>query len=176
MVWQKDARGVLYKSHPGQDLSPASSLEIQAIKPLYLRLKFNGVSGTNTYQVGYTNDAATGYTSHGERTVSLDGKGDLFTLKQVIGAPDNPTELRLEINKSPLPLAVIGPGRSFERIVGYAADLKYPPETRSFANQRESSPPLTLSGVRYKIVAITPTNVVVSAPNDKHTTIPLNVR
>jgi hypothetical protein len=61
---------------------------------------------------------------------------------------------------------------------GYAADLRFKGEpARAFDNQRVGS--LLLFGpnnqYRYKIVAITPTGVIVSAEsNKKNTSIPFN--
>ena len=119
-----------------------------AIRPLYLILTFNQVSGTNSYQIGFTNGAARGARNHGERLVTDNEKGDFYTLKKVVGPPDNPTELDLEMNDTLEP-AVITLATPFKRIESYAADLKYPPDSRTYNDQRTNMN-LTLSGMRYK--------------------------
>ena len=65
------------------------------------------------------------------------------------------------------------PDKPFKRVEGYAADLKYPlGENKVWLNQRVGSKPLFFANGYYNIVAISESNVVVSAKsNDKKTTI-----
>ena len=62
----------------------------------------------------------------------------------------------------------------FKRPDGYTADIRYDPERRNWSNQRVGSA-LRFNNEDYKIVAINPNEVVLSAKsNDKHWTIKSN--
>ena len=173
MAWQREPGGKLVKLRPGKELFGPSALEIVRITPLYLKLTYNGTSGSG-YLVGFSNEAAgRGVPRSGERLVSPDDKKkDIFTLKNVVtGASNAATGLVLEMNDESHDSVTIGPGQPYLRVEGYKADLKYPPDNNRQFNNQIKGASLPLSGVVYKIVAITTNSVIVSAPNDKKTAI-----
>ena len=100
----------------------------------------------------------------------LNTKNDYFTLREVKGPPENPTGFLLELGDTGEKVSV-APGKPYKRVDGYAADLKYAPENKTWRNQRMGQT-LTFAGDQYNIVAITQSNVVLSAKaNDKKTTL-----
>ena len=71
--------------------------------------------------------------------------------------------------------AVVTREPTYKRIDGYTADLKYPPENKTWTGRRVGSPQLTFNGEEYNIVAITQNEVVLSAKsNQKKWTITFN--
>jgi len=147
-------------------------MEILSITPLSLRLGFNSVSSSGGYFIGFTNEAAVkAMPRTGERRAAKGEKNDLFTLRDVTGPPEKPTDLELELIDGGATVH-LAPGKAFERVEDYEADLKYPPEpARNFRKKRRGDT-LNLNGDDYKIVVITASNVVVSAKqNNKKTTI-----
>jgi hypothetical protein len=107
----------------------------------------------------------------------LNVKEDLFTLRQVEGATNEPTKIVLEMTDTgekaimTNSAAADQPGKlSCKRVEAYKADLKYAPEVKSWTAKRVGQS-IALNGEDYKIVAITKSEVVLSAPNQKKWTI-----
>jgi hypothetical protein len=64
--------------------------------------------------------------------------------------------------------------KPFKRVDGYMADLKYPPETKTWLKRRVGDK-LVFAGEEYNIVAINENEVVMSAPSGKKTTVRMSV-
>ena len=171
VAWMKGSDNRPVKVMAGLPTGP-EALEITAIKPLRLWLAFDSVSGSS-YLVGFTNQAAAlarGRT--GEKAVSLgnNNKSDLFSLSEVRGDGDK-LELVLTLNDNGQQV-VIGPNKSYSRIQGYSADLKYTAGNTKIWRDQKVQSPLVFGDGTYNIVAITETNVTVeSKQNAKKTTI-----
>lgn len=154
-----------------------SSVTVTNIIPLHLKIEFKGArdSGENArYDFVVTREFATSAAAQKPtpRVVSVGGKTDVFLLKDVVGAPDNPTELVLELLDSKKTVSVTK-DHVFSEVVGYAADLRYDIENKLFPKQRQGAK-LTLSGNSYNIVVIGPDSVILEdAQTKKRTTIPL---
>ncbi|MDB6108645.1 MAG: hypothetical protein JWR69_395, partial [Pedosphaera sp.] len=149
VLWLKSADGRPVKASSGPQLGP-EKMEITAIKPLYLQLSFNSVSG-NSYLIGVENEAAASASKRkGEKLASKDNKNDLFTLREVRGPAEKPTELVLELNETSETIT-IAPGKPFRRVDGYSADLRYPPENKPWRDVR-SGAALNFAGGQYNIV------------------------
>jgi len=165
--WQKRADGGLIKmSETG-----ANAMEVQEIRPLWLRLSFDEVTGTSQevqYQLLYLNEA-----QHAgrptPRIAALKQKNNMFVIDEVVGEPSNPTALKVTIAGDKEPVT-IGPGKPYERIVGYTADLRYPPDDKLYKNQKVKDE-FTIAGETYNIVAITQNEVVLSAKSNKKQTV-----
>ena len=173
VLWQKRADGALIKIQTGNEVGPGA-IEIMAIKPLYLKLTYNSLSASGSgYQIAIDREGSGKHTS---TIVSKENnKSDLLNLQQVAGPPEKPTELVLEWKETGETIH-LAPDKPFRQVEDYAADLKYPPEpNKVWANRRTNSPPLFFNNAQYKIVAITASNVVLSAQsNNKKTTITFN--
>jgi hypothetical protein len=174
VLWQKLADGRLLKVQTGNETG-AGALEITDIKPLYLQVTFDS-QNANGYFIFIERQAAADSTrrSKHEAFVVKDEKKDLFTLREVKGPPEKPTELVLEMNETG-DMISIGPDKPYKRVEGYQADLKYGLEANKIWKNQRVGATLNFAGGQYIIVAITENNVVLSAKsNDKKTTITFN--
>jgi hypothetical protein len=98
-------------------------------------------------------------------------RNDMFELLNVQGPPEDPTGLVLKLKDDFEPI-LITKDKPYSRVVGYAADLIYPPGKQQINNKRagdqvrlEDDPEV------YKIVAITRNEVVISADSTKKRTV-----
>jgi hypothetical protein len=166
------ADGRLVKVVSGNELG-AGALEVTATKPLFLKLRYKDTNAIG-YVVTVEDEAApAGKRSPHDTIVGKESKGD-YRLIDIKGPPEKPTLLTLEMKETGENISLV-PDQPFKRVDGYTADLKYPPEPGWIKNGQRVDANLSFGGQLYKIVAITQSNVVVSAKsNDKHTTITLN--
>jgi hypothetical protein len=167
--WQKRPDGGVIKvSEAG-----ANALEVAEIRPLKLSLAFDEVAGTPAdvkYQLSYLNEAQRGGRAT-PRVAGVKDRNNMFMIDEVIGETNNPTALKVIIvgvgDKEPV---TIEPGKPYERIVGYTADLRYPPEDKLFKDLKVKAE-FTIGGETYNIVAITENEVVLSAKSNKKQTV-----
>jgi hypothetical protein len=172
VLWQKTPDGRLVKIQTGTEM--VEGVEPIAIRPLYLKLSFDSISGKG-FLFGVERQAATRPADRSKRqtlATKENPKNDYFTLRDVKGTPENPTGFALELSDTGEMISVV-PGQAYQRVDGYEADLKYGTE-KTWLRQRVNSV-ISFSAGQYKIVAITQSNVVLSAnSNDKKTTINFN--
>lgn len=167
---------------------------VTKITPLHLIITLDSVAPSDSgvrYTIGVEREAAATAALRRKRAflgapnVKSDGG---FTIVDVRGAPDNP-ELVLELADTG-ERAVITREQPFRRVDGYMADLRYPPDNRSWLNQRVSAggagmaavgaggggtPAITIEGESYIVVAINKDEVVLSArSNNKKTSLLIN--
>ncbi len=174
VLWQKTADGRLVKIQTGNEVG-INAIEILAIKPLYLRLTYSSPSESG-YQIAVEREAATRDSQRHTSTIvsKENNRSELLDLKEVVGPPDKPTELVLELKDSD-ELIHLTPDKPYQEAQDYTVDLRYALENRTWRSQRTNSPPLVIGGAQYKIVAITESNVVFSAQsNNKKTTKTFN--
>jgi hypothetical protein len=172
MPWKRAADGHLIKDD-SKNIGPGA-LTITKLTPLYLILTLDSVSVSDTgtrYFIGVTREAASTPSQRGKHQVycSLNVKNEVFTLRKIEGPPENPTRLFVELNDTG-ETAVVSKEQPFRRIDGYMADFKYDPEKKVWPSRRVGST-LTFDGEDYKVVAITGTEAIISAPNQKKWTI-----
>lgn len=154
-----------------------SSLVVSNIVPLNLRIEYRGSRSTGDNQrfdFLVTREAATNSSLRGPLplTVALGGKNDVFTVKDVKGPLENPTGVVLDLVESRKTVTV-NKDQPYVEIAGYAADLRYEAETKSFLRQRAGQK-LTFGGSTYNIIAINPSDVTLEdSKTKKRTTIPL---
>jgi hypothetical protein len=185
--WQKSADGRIFKNPVGTDIQ---KLEITKITPLYLIIAFESASVSDSgarYVITIEQQAAAKANMRGKHAFYV-SKGDKkeygenkesFTLRDVQGPADNPTELILDLGDADKPVSIsISKDKPFKRAEAYTADLKFPPENKTFLNRRVGDPiysKILVAGEEYNIVAITENEVVLSAKsNQKKWTIKYN--
>jgi hypothetical protein len=173
VIWKKQPDGRLLKEVTGNE-EGAAALETTNIRPLYLEIKYDGPSGLGYTLVVNRQGAAREDLRHKSTFISKENKTDLLSLLEVKGTPEKPTELIFKWNEAgdmKDETISISPDKPFRKIESYSADLKYPPENRTWTDRRVGAR-LNFANSSYKIVAISPTNVVVLAEsNNKKTTI-----
>jgi len=86
-----------------------------------------------------------------------------------VGMPEEPKELEVLLPGDKSAIAV-SREKSFERVLGYSADLRHNVEKREWKNQKVGDE-VNFGGETYKIVAITQNEVVLSAKSNKKQTV-----
>ncbi|HOW68812.1 MAG TPA: hypothetical protein P5186_25160 [Candidatus Paceibacterota bacterium] len=174
--WKRRPNGMIEKILSRTQEGP-HALQILRITPLHFILSFDSVVGSAAnlrYQFGITREAETNaslrrkiaaYAVVGEKT-------DYFTLKDLKGAPESPTELRLELTNG---VSVnVSKESPFRRVDGHAVDLRYPPEDKVYTDRRKGDT-LILAGETNNIVAIFEDKVVLSAHSTGERTTVTNI-
>jgi hypothetical protein len=176
--WQKAADGHLIKLEE-RNIGP-KAVQIVKITPLYSILTFDSVmtaaDGSSKYVVGVQKEASSVVSQRNKKQsyCKPGDKTDTFTLAEVKGKPDDPSQLDLVLNDTGDRVS-ISKDKPFRRVDGYMADLKYVPENKTWAARRNGAP-LSFNNEEYNIVAITQNEVVLSAKsNQKKWTVTSNV-
>jgi hypothetical protein len=146
---------------------------VTKITPLNLVVEYKGqreASETPRYQFQVTREAATNTALQHPtmRICAVGTKNEIFALKDVRGAKEDPTEFLLEL----LDLKTnvwVAKDQPLSLVAGYSADLRCDPEGKSFPKQRPGAR-LTLAGAAYKIVAIGPATVTLEDGETKKRT------
>jgi hypothetical protein len=146
------------------------ALVVTKIHPLYFELTFERPTGTG-YYIGVKRLSAkrpSVYAKLNEKKTPT----DLFSIKEVKGAPEDPDELVLELADNQQ-LVSISKGKPFQRVEGFEVDFQYDPDNLKFLKKRVNDF-INFGGESYKIIAITENDVRVQAiSTEKRTTIPL---
>jgi hypothetical protein len=169
--WLRAANGTIFPSPTGEEIK---KLEITKIAPLYMVVALDSVSVSDSgprYVISVEQQGALKRSQQAKRAfyTSPGEKKELFTLREVKGAADNPTALMIELAESG-DLVSISKDKPYKHVDGYMADLRYGPENRTFPNRRVGST-LSFAGTEYIIVAISQNEVVMSASNGKKYTV-----
>ncbi|MEY4387637.1 MAG: hypothetical protein RLY20_2920 [Verrucomicrobiota bacterium] len=175
VLWQKTPDGSrIIKVTTGKEVGP-DAVVILKTSPLYTTYALDSVmtnaDGSFRYVIGVERQAADKPTDRGKRSMAVakDTKAPLFSLDKVIEGQAGP-ELTLELADPAGEKVTLSKLTPYRRVDGYLAELKYPPENRTWPPRRKGDK-LTFAGDTYNIVAITETEVVLSAPNGKMTTV-----
>ncbi|MDD5139321.1 MAG: hypothetical protein PHY43_03555 [Verrucomicrobiales bacterium] len=175
MDWKKGIDGNPIKIKTGNETGAGAAV-VTKITPLYLVVTLDQVTTNELgarYVIGIERQAAAtpALRQKQKRFASMDDrKKDAFTLVEVKGAPENPSELILKLADSG-EMVSVSKQKPFKRADAYAADLKYDLDKKTFIGRRENSS-ISFGGEDYIVVAIDPDEVILSAQsNQKHTTL-----
>jgi hypothetical protein len=176
--WYKKPDGSVIKVSTGAEIG-IGALQCVSIRPLKRIVAFENASGTGEkarYTISVLKQGAIAKADQGKKMnyVSLNDKNKFFLLKEVRG--DVPLEATLvltwledESNDELL----VSKAMPNEKVTDYQVDLVYPPDNLDFKNKRLNDS-ITIAGDNYNIIAITETQVVMSAErNQKRTIVPL---
>jgi len=144
---------------------------VSQITNLSFIIDLERVVNPGQYYFGITKEAAERLAERKkkQRFATLHSKNEFFTLQEIKGPPEDPTELDLELADGTK--VTVTKDKPYSQVEGYEAELKYTVDGKTFPNLRVNSP-LRFQGEDYIVVAITPTEVVVSArSNDKKYTV-----
>lgn len=164
--WSRRADGGWVKQVKGTE-GTVDELEILRIAPLQFMIYLDKYTGTG-YTMTVTNEAVSRRGISQYYTLN-DTNKPVLILRGFKGAPENPAELLVELKENGEQVT-LSKDRPFIRTNTYEADLRWKVENKPFNRQRVNSI-LRLGTEEYKIVAINPGEVVVSAPNDKKYTV-----
>ena len=171
--WKRTPDGNMFKEVEGS-YGP-TAVQVTKITPLYTTLSFDTVSTTESgsrYMIGVTREAAEAARDRRKRpyVAEVGVKNEIFTLREVKGPPDNPSELVIEMADTGEVVSVTRE-KPFQRVDGHMADLRYEPEKRNWPARRVGMM-IPIAGEAYNIVAINENEVVLSAKqNNKKTVI-----
>ncbi|HEV2208060.1 MAG TPA: hypothetical protein VG167_04750 [Verrucomicrobiae bacterium] len=164
-AWQKTADNRLI---PRENVGPAA-LTVTNIQPLWFRLSLESVEaveGGYKYVIGIENQADPIPAHRYKKTTycKLNEKTDMFTITEVHGKPEDPSELVLMLKDSG-DKVVVKKDKPYERVDGYSADLAYPLENKTWPTRRVGAL-LPFNGEEYNVVAINKTEVVLAAKSN----------
>ena len=176
--WRVTRQGTTLKVELGNEIG-AGAIVLSETRPLYLKIEYRGTTGPaqNTrYRFAVTREAAETKKKRLRMTTTaqLNDKDtrDMFTMIKIVGAPADPTAFELQLADNAGNVTV-EKGKLFQRIDGYTATLKYPPDNKTYANKRVRDK-LFFADDGHNIVAIGKREVVLStASTSKRTTIRL---
>lgn len=169
MPWQKSPEGRLIPLD--ETLFGPRAVTITKLTPLYLKLSLNSVQMFDSgprYLIGIEREAAPTprERTRKETAASAGSQNETFTVKEVQGPVENPTNIVLELSDGTV--ANLSKDQPFSRVEGYMADLKYDTanERKNWRNQRVGST-INFNGEDYNIVAINENEVVISAKSNQ---------
>jgi hypothetical protein len=175
--WQKAADGHLIKVED-RNIGP-KAIVITKITPLYLTLTFDNITldanNQPKYVIGVQKEAdpIASHRTKKQTYARVGDKNDTFVLSEIKGKPEDPSQLILTLNDTS-ETAVLTKEKPFRRVDAYMADIKYPPENKTWTARRVGAP-LPFNNEDYNIVAITQNEAVLSAKsNQKKWTVTYN--
>lgn len=174
--WKRSASGQLFRVLTGDEVGVRAIL-VDSITPLYLIITLDSVLASDSgvrYAIGVEKQAETSRNARRKRQTytSVGEKNDTFLLREVKGPAEEPTALELELSDTG-ERVTISPDKPFKRVDGYMTSLTYPPDNRTY-NEERVGDNIVIEREPYNIVAITKDEVVLSARSGKKTTLELN--
>ena len=171
--WKQTSKGDLFKEITGTE-SGIDVLEITRHDALNFSIHFERVAGSG-YWINITNEVVAGYGRRLAQFATLNATNlKAFILREVKGAPEDPSELVLELKETGERVS-ISKDKPFVRAEAYEVDLRYPVENKNFMKQRVGAM-LRLGSDEYRIVAINQNEIVFLGDNDKKHSKPVKVR
>ena len=167
--WQSGTNGTTGVASPGPE-----GLVITKLTPLYLKLTLDDVIVTDSgprYKIGVENEAALSPRERGKRQkyCRVGDKNEAFAVREIKAPPDNPTNATMVLELNEIAQRVeVDKDHPYRRIAGYAADLKFEPEHKTWPARRVGGV-LSFGGDDYEIMAITRTAVVLRQKSNNKT-------
>lgn len=165
--WQRSADGKIFKNPVGTDLE---KLVITGITPLTKTIKLESANSSDLgmrYVIVVDDEGAEKSSDRHHAyymSVGKTEKEDPFTLVKAEGPADNPI-VQLQFKESGDTISV-SKQKPYQQVDGHMADMKYPPENRTYNNRRVGDQ-IVVAGELYNIVAITENEVVLSAKSNQ---------
>jgi hypothetical protein len=164
--WQKAPDGKLIKLERGNEVGPEAAV-VTNTTPLYLILSFDSVGPSTSgapsgYLIGIEKQASPAVEKRRKKQTFAklnEKKEDTFTLREIKGPPENPTELVVELSDTGDRVS-LSKEKPYKRVDGYLASLRYDREKKNFPARRVGDR-VIINSERYNIVAISENEVVV---------------
>ena len=171
--WNRAPDGRLIRLLTGNEVG-VEAVVVDSISPLYLVITLDSVLTTDSgsrYAIGVEKQAESSKRARGKRQsyVALGEKNENFLLRDVKGPPAQPTAIELELSDTG-ERVTLSEAKPFNRVDGYMADLSYPPDSRTWPGKRVGDT-IQIERENYNIVAITKSEVVLSAKSGKKTSL-----
>lgn len=162
ITWKQRPDGEIIKIATGNEEGPGA-LKIAKITPLSLIIAHSrSTPSSATFVITRESALNPAERRPQQRYVSpTSPRNEFFTL--IDARPqENPTQWTLELNIGERQQAVVTQQQPFSRIEGYAVDLRYEPENRTFNDVRKDMQ-INLGSEAYKVVAISKNEVKLAA-------------
>ncbi|HZM03853.1 MAG TPA: hypothetical protein VFC44_12645 [Candidatus Saccharimonadales bacterium] len=164
VTWKRKSNGNLLKIlKTGPD-----ALAITNITPLYTVIAYDHPSGNGAVYIlslqQHSGKRFTEFAKKNEKT-----KSGLYIIRGIKGAPEDPTDLQLEIPETQETVWV-NTNTPYKRVDGYTVDMKYEPQSLTLLKKRVNDT-IALDNEEYKIVEITNNLARVESNKTKVTTI-----
>jgi hypothetical protein len=176
--WYKKPDGTIIKASTGAEIG-IGALQAVSIRPLKRIITLESASGTGEkarFAIGVIKQGATNRVDQGKKTqyASVNDKNKFFLLKEVRGeVPIEATLVLVWVEDETNDELLVSKAMPNEKVTDYVVDMAYPPDNLEFKNKRVGDS-ITIAGENYIIIAITETQVVMSAErNQKRTIVPL---
>lgn len=173
VLWRRKADGSLWKITSLNEIGAGAVRILKTNSPLYFMLSYEGVNPPN-YQVGVTQETNKNVNLRGKvpKYARVGEKTEFFKILKVVGQPESPEGLVLEVNEVKDPVT-ISREIPYKAVAGYTADLAYSPQNLTW-RERRTGDALVFEGETNNIVDISADEVVLSASSGKRTTIKYN--
>jgi hypothetical protein len=155
VTWKRKANGELMKVlKTGSD-----ALVVTNIVPLYTIITYDRPTDSPVYVLSWQQHADTrlpishGTPEHMHKDQKM--KPDLFVVRGIKGAENDPSEINLEITATGETNVWVSTNAPYKRVDSHLADLKYDPDPQLSLNKKRVNDVFTLDNVPYKIVEIT---------------------
>jgi hypothetical protein len=170
--WVQKPNGELLKVKLGTEVG-ISALEVTAINPLQMIINYEAVLGQGAeakYQITVIKE--TEKSPKNSRAFTIGIPNNLGVLKEIKGPPEAPTEL-VFIPAGENEPVVFSKDKPFSKVIGYAADIRYPVGNWMRKNIRKGDV-IPIGNDQYIVFAIDEEKVIFSnKANKTRTTIPL---
>ncbi|HAV62938.1 MAG TPA: hypothetical protein DCY13_11305 [Verrucomicrobiales bacterium] len=174
VLWIRTPDGNLEKIDSTDGFGP-TRVEIESVVPLNFIVEYEKATGTG-YNFQVTREDAERAVDRRRRVYyasQRSTRNDVFTLAEVRGPEEDPLAFELVLNDSGERI-VVSRSKPYHVTNGYAADLSYPLEKKTWKDVRLKQP-LIFAGDTNIVVDINPSEVLLRAvSNEKTTTIPYN--
>lgn len=149
--WQKTVDGRLIPLRTGREVGP-DRVEVTKITPLYMIISYESYNSAGSNYLIKVERETERSNRRISRYVGVGGKTENFILREVKGPPAKPTELVLELTENGQQVS-IAPDKPYRRVEGYAADLKYELEHRTWNDLRKDAR-LSFAGDDFTVASI----------------------
>jgi hypothetical protein len=161
VTWKRTTNGNLLKILK----SGPDALTVTNITPLYTIVAYDHPIGSGgIYVMTYQTQASLAHPGHKTTEFAKQDekvKSGLYIIRGIKGAPDDPTELELEIPDTGETVSVTT-NKPYQRVDSYIADLRYEPELKTMQKTHVDNT-ITLDGELYKVIEINSNAVRVQA-------------
>jgi len=169
VTWKRKSNGELMKFlKTGSD-----ALFVTNIVPLYTIITYDRPTGSPVYVLSWQRHldprlpASRGTPEHMHKDQKM--KPDLFVVRGIKGAENDPSEINLEITETGETNVWVSTNTPYKRVDSYMADLKYDLDPLLSLNKKRVNDEFKLDNVPYKVVEIT--NNAVRVQSEKTTKV-----
>jgi len=168
VTWKQRYDGEIFVIPTSND---ADIVKILKIYPLRMVISFEKILPSGTFHLGVVQEALQKFpVPKTAQYADMNSTNKLFVLREARGSQSETNDLLIELADT-REKVLVSKNNPYVRTNGYAADLRYDPESKTMKDVRVNDI-LTFGGDSYKVIALTRNEVrVLANSNQKPTTI-----